>query len=661
MSETNGSRSRDNDVTLPPPSDGGVSVSSSHPGGTQEEVIHAGKRIGKYLIRRLIGRGGMGAVYEAMDVPLQRKVALKILPREFSQNEEALKRFIREAQLAARLNHPNVVTVFDVGRKGTIYFIAMELVLGTSGQELLEAGKKIDWREAARAITDVCRALAAAHEAGLLHRDIKPGNILWSQTGEVKLSDFGLAKPTQTTQELSITRRDAFIGTPLFMSPEQCRNDGVDLRSDIYSLGATFYTFLTGQAPYNQGSAIQILFAHCSAPIPDVRDTIPDVPQLCTYIVHKAMAKNPADRYQSAREMRHDLEALLGGLAIEGAGDALALGGIEALASGEIVEPPPVLFEPAYRKKSRPPLLLIGAGIAAVLALAIVIGVLSMQSTPEPQPLAQSDAPAPAMVTRVLPVLPVTPPKMEQVFAPVLSAQPPPTAPVEPAPVTLNTTLTVAGAPASAPRDDSPIGPGLIPPASLVQEFSTPTPAPEHRRPHGSGGPNNGTPENAPQPPDQQPDQQPDARPEPRNPPPNDRQPAGVDDEHDLQGLTLAEIRDPLLRQYARAKRFAAGSKINNDEASIEVAAQALVLWSDFLREAPLPLHRKWANDAKQMAEKLKPGIDKIKPRVTPADPSAILPPPDHSRPGGPEASPNDDKPNRPQPPQRRPNGPRRD
>ncbi len=715
MADTNGPKPRDNDVTLPPPDeDGGVSVSSSNPEAPQpDDVIHAGKRIGKYLVRRLIGRGGMGTVYEAMDVPLQRKVALKILPREFSQNDEALKRFVREAQLAARLNHPNVVTIFDVGRKGTVYFIAMELVLGTSGQELLESGKKLDWREAARAVTDVCRALGAAHDGGLFHRDIKPGNILWSQTGNVKLGDFGLAKPTQTPEELSITRRDAFIGTPLFMSPEQCRNDGVDHRSDIYSLGATFYTLLTGKAPYNQGSAIQILFAHCSAPIPDVRDTIPDVPPLCTYIVQKAMAKNPDDRYQSAREMRHDLEALLGDRgtmppdlktpqpATPAAAPAVATkprfvfasepefaisaepafdDEIASLSVGEVARPAPQsVTDIARPSKKRSPALFVSLGLAAAVALAAGIGYFSMQSGGEAGPLAQDANPP---ITPIPPAAPVAANTLEPAPSPVLAAQSPATLPAADgaALAGLTTVLTVVDAPETVKQDES-VGPGLIPPEPLDISFG---PSEEERRHwRGRGGPDGmdrrrdarpsdarpapqpqadvplgpAEPPQAIEPTAEEPPREPASEPMPERPqaaPPRDDRPSAIDDdeENDLQGLTLGEIRDPLLRQYARAKRFAAKAAVDRDDASIEIAAQSLVLWADFLHDAPVPMHRKWSHDARQMAEKLKPGIDMIKPRATPDDPRAILPPPDHKTP--------DDA--RPQPPgQRRPGGPRRD
>jgi serine/threonine protein kinase len=160
--------------------------------------------------------------------------------------------------------------------------------------------------------------LSAAHQAGLIHRDVKPSNMLKSaDSGAIKISDFGLAKPTGGKNHLTLTQKDAFIGTPLFMSPEQCRNDGVDARSDIYSLGATYYTLLTGQPPYSSGTALQSLFAHCSAPIPDARDAAADVPDGCASIVKKAMAKDPKDRYQRADDMLDDLDRVLNGEAVD--------------------------------------------------------------------------------------------------------------------------------------------------------------------------------------------------------------------------------------------------------------------------------------------------------------------------------------------------------
>lgn len=612
------------DVTLPPPELSAPTATSdsntsSRPLQMDEDNIHAGKRIGKYLIRKMIGRGGMGAVYEAMDVPLQRKVALKILPREFSANEEALQRFIREARLAARLNHPNVVTVFDVGKKGTIYFIAMELVPGTSGQELLESGHKLDWREATRAIVDACRALSAAHDAGLIHRDIKPGNLLWSQTGEIKLSDFGLAKPQQTQQDLSLTRRDAFVGTPLYMSPEQCRNDAVDHRSDLYALGATYYTLLTGNPPYNQGSAIQILFAHCSAPIPDVRTTIPDVPALCSHIVQKAMAKNAEDRYQNARQMRADLEALLGG-----ATDSLSgledVEGIAQLAHGD----PASAIVPAEPRGKLPVRLYAGLAIAALVLIGIVI-IVSLALRAEPGDTALiAQAPEKTenkpLAARSPAVAAIAPPVAVASNAVPQTTEP---APTEPAPTVL------------APRLEQPTAPLVSPPVQPAPVQPAPVePAPVEAKPEPAIDP--------------QPVETPDASPTEPAPQPTPPAPDGVDaDDPSLP-------RDPLLRNYAIARRQAIKAIPSQDKDLKLAEARGMILWHDFLKASRKPLLSSQAPDAKTLAERLSPGISKIEPRVHPGNGQIILPPPpgETDRP----ERPNDERPrpdNRPRPPRR--------
>ncbi|MBI1373383.1 MAG: protein kinase [Phycisphaera sp.] len=291
-------------------------------GGASGEELASGTKISKYVIKGLLGRGGMGAVYEAMDIALQRPVAMKVLPKSFVADEIALKRFIREAQLAARLNHPNAVTVFDVGKKGEIYFISMELVRGGSAQDRIDGGKPMPFDEATRCIADSCRALSAAHKAGLIHRDIKPDNIMLADDGTVKVADFGLAKGVDSGNQ-TITAKDAVLGTPKYMSPEQCQNEKVDARTDIYSLGGTYYTLLTGRAPFERTSALQVLYAHCTEPVPDPRDSTAALPADCTRIVFKAMAKSPDERYQSADEMLADLEAVLRGAAMSTSNTAL--------------------------------------------------------------------------------------------------------------------------------------------------------------------------------------------------------------------------------------------------------------------------------------------------------------------------------------------------
>lgn len=270
------------------------------------------KRLGKYLLKSKLGQGGMGVVYLATDTRLRRDVAIKVLPKEMASNADALKRFLREARVAARLNHPNVVAVHDVDQQRGFCFLVMELVKGCTAADLLSQGA-LSWTEATRLITDACRGLAAAHEAGLVHRDIKPSNIMRTNDGLVKLADFGLAKAADDshTEQKSLTQSGTILGTPHYMSPEQCRGEPVDARGDLYSLGATYYTLLTGQPPYPEPQPMQVMFAHCSKPVPDPRSLRADLPTECSLIVMKALAKNRADRFPTAKDMLAALSGLL--------------------------------------------------------------------------------------------------------------------------------------------------------------------------------------------------------------------------------------------------------------------------------------------------------------------------------------------------------------
>ncbi|MBI1374408.1 MAG: protein kinase [Phycisphaera sp.] len=304
-------RDKEADKPLPTVSMTADDEKLAEPAKTQRYVhlnFREGDELGKFRILRLLGRGGMGAVYEALDTKLQREVALKIPPPDVIDDEEARERFVREARLAARLHHPNAVTVFDVYDEGDVIFIAMELVRGHNAGALIKQSGRLPVDEAVRLITDACRALSTAHKAGLIHRDIKPGNILIADDGAVKMADFGLAKDTRP-DNVTLTVTDAVLGTPKYMSPEQCRSQVVDARSDLYSLGATFYTLLTGKAPYDRSSPLQYLYAHCNDPVPDPRVLRPELPERCARIVYKAMAKAPADRYQTADTMLADLQA----------------------------------------------------------------------------------------------------------------------------------------------------------------------------------------------------------------------------------------------------------------------------------------------------------------------------------------------------------------
>jgi serine/threonine protein kinase len=270
------------------------------------------KKLGKYLLKSKLGQGGMGTVYLATDTRLKRDVAIKVLSPELSRDEAAVKRFLREARAAARLNHPNVVTVYDVDQQRGFCFLVMELVNGCSTADLLSRGP-VPWGEATRLIAEACRGLVAAHEAGLIHRDIKPSNIMRTGEGAVKLADFGLVKTADDSRHTKnpLTKSGTILGTPHYMSPEQCEGGEVDVRSDVYSLGATYFALLTGRPPFDDAQPLQVMYAHCSKPVPDPRAFCPDLPEACAAVVMKSLAKKRIDRFGSANELLTALQAVL--------------------------------------------------------------------------------------------------------------------------------------------------------------------------------------------------------------------------------------------------------------------------------------------------------------------------------------------------------------
>lgn len=269
-------------------------------------------RIGKYSIRGVLGKGGMGVVYLGHDPLIDRDVAIKVLSREISQDEGVLRRFLAEAKAAGKLHHPNTVAIYDVGEDNGLYYLVMERIHGGSAEDELSRHGRLPWARATQIIAGACRGLAYAHHEGLVHRDIKPANIMIDQNGTAKIVDFGIAKLADGVQGYTATGANFFIGTPQFMSPEQCQALSTDGRSDVYSLGATYYTLLTGQPPYASiVSVVQVLYAHVNTPVPDVRSQEPNIPAPCWDIIKRSMAKKPEKRYQSADEMLDDLENLL--------------------------------------------------------------------------------------------------------------------------------------------------------------------------------------------------------------------------------------------------------------------------------------------------------------------------------------------------------------
>lgn len=270
------------------------------------------ERIGKYEILGHIATGGMGVIYKARDTALDRLVALKILPAELAAQQVTLVRFEREARAAARLRHENIVTIFEFGEVNGTHYIALEFIEGTDLQAYINRKCKLDPEEARQIIIQAARALAHAHEQKIVHRDIKPSNFLLTRKDKrfvVKLTDFGLAIRHESDAEFRITRDKTTVGTVDYMSPEQARDSrSADIRSDIYSLGCTFFHMLAGNAPFARGTMPERIVQHMQAPPPDVRKLNPSIPAAFTRIINKMLAKKPEDRYQTPAELLHDLE-----------------------------------------------------------------------------------------------------------------------------------------------------------------------------------------------------------------------------------------------------------------------------------------------------------------------------------------------------------------
>jgi len=346
-------------VPTPPAADADFDIDGPDP--------RLGKTLGSYKLVGVLGRGGMGVVYEAIDARTGTPAALKLLPPELGKDPTAVARFESEARAACRVRHSNVVTLFEFGKAGRTCYMAMELVRGGSAKGFLDARGAFNWPESTRVIADACRGLVACHAAGLIHRDIKPANIIRSVEGVVKLADFGLAKSTDSDRN-SITG-SGIVGTPDYMSPEQCRAEKLDHRTDIYSLGAAFYSLLTGKAPFaGAGNPVQIMFAHCSNPTPDPREVNSLVPDRCVAVIDRAMAKDRDARYGSAAEMLEDLEAILGGTSQVAV--ARAPGWTDFLQASDTLSHKRVVKHPAPRRSVAfygiAGLALLGAGVGGV-------------------------------------------------------------------------------------------------------------------------------------------------------------------------------------------------------------------------------------------------------------------------------------------------------
>ena len=275
-----------------------------------KESKDAVEHIPGYKILGKLGAGAMAIVYKAKQLSLDRVVAVKILPRRFSENPDYVQRFYKEGKAAAKLNHNNIVAAYDVGEAGGYHYFVMEYVEGKTLYEDLSKGKIFSEQEAIDITTQVAKALAHAHARGLIHRDVKPKNIMINTAGTVKLADLGLARATDDVQMAKSEAGKAF-GTPYYISPEQIRGEmDIDARSDIYSLGATFYHMVTGRVPFDASNPSEVMRKHLKEPLIPPDHINKSLSSGVSEVIEVMMAKRKQDRYASAEELLMDLDAV---------------------------------------------------------------------------------------------------------------------------------------------------------------------------------------------------------------------------------------------------------------------------------------------------------------------------------------------------------------
>src|SRR5262245_16755918 len=282
----------------------------------QEPQSLIGQQLGSYQILSLLGAGGMGVVYKGRDTRLNRSVAIKVLPRDKMSDPERKRRFVQEAKAASALNHPNIITIHDIGSESGIDFIVMEYVAGkTLDQRIPRKGMKLNG--VLKLVVQMADALAKAHSAGIIHRDLKPTNVMVTDDGLIKVLDFGLAKLTEVESDEGATRttqpqteEGTIVGTVSYMSPEQAEGKKVDSRSDIFSFGAVFYEMITGQKAFQGDSKLSTLAAIVKQEPKAVSRLVPDVPPDLEKIINRCLRKDPGRRFHHMEDLKVELEEL---------------------------------------------------------------------------------------------------------------------------------------------------------------------------------------------------------------------------------------------------------------------------------------------------------------------------------------------------------------
>ena len=275
-----------------------------------ENKLGPGTVIGDFVIERALSKGGMGEVFLAKQISLDRPVALKVLQDKFLDDKEYVDSLFREARAAGKISHPNIVQAYAVGEEDGIFYFAMEFIRGETLKQILKREKKLEFTMAARIIREIAGALDAAwREQKLVHQDIKPDNIMLDGNGFAKLADLGLARVASTDQDEEVG--DEVMGTPQYISPEQLTGIPTDVRSDIYSLGATFYQFVTGRFPYVADTAEEIAKMHVAGNLTPPKEINPEIPDELNDIIMKMMARYPEDRYQTPQPLMKALDIFL--------------------------------------------------------------------------------------------------------------------------------------------------------------------------------------------------------------------------------------------------------------------------------------------------------------------------------------------------------------
>ncbi len=366
-------------------------------------------KIGRYEIKSELGRGGMATVYRAYDPSFDREVAVKVLPREMLHDPQFRVRFEREVKMVAALEHPSIVPVYDVGDEdGQPYFV-MRFMTGGSLSDLIANGK-IPLQDTARIVEKIAKGLAYAHKKGIIHRDLKPDNILFDTDGDPFISDFGIAKLTESASSLT---GSGVIGTPAYMSPEQAQGNEIDSRSDIYGLGVIVYQMLSGQQPYHADTPMGVVVKHITEPVPEILSMIPSLPMEVDEIIRSSMAKDKTKRYSTAVELAKALN-----LAAFGYEGNFTSPTNTALRSG--------VYKPPSQSSSRGRT---GLAVAGVILLVAVVGFFLLrnqlfapqQVEPALVPTAiPSEAPPATLVPTLAPTMEVTASALP--FAPACAA-----------------------------------------------------------------------------------------------------------------------------------------------------------------------------------------------------------------------------------------------